>query len=77
MIRIRDLSCVVTALLVLSTHPFAQQAAPAVDTSTVGPQLGAVVPPISGIDQFGRTQSLATLSGPKGLMLVFSRSADW
>lgn len=55
----------------------AQQPAPSVDTATVGPQVGAVVPPVSGVDQFGKSQSLATLSGPKGLMLVFSRSADW
>jgi hypothetical protein len=63
--------------MALSTHGFAQQAAPAVDTSTFGPQVGATVPPLSGVDQFGKVQSLATLSGPKGLMLVFSRSADW
>jgi hypothetical protein len=64
-------------MLALSAPGFAQQAAPAVDTSTLGPQVGAPVPPISGVDQFGKTQSLETLSGPKGLMLVFSRSADW
>jgi hypothetical protein len=39
--------------------------------------VGTVVPPVSGVDQFGKNQSLATLAGPKGLMLVFSRSADW
>jgi hypothetical protein len=64
-------------MLALSAQGLAQQAVPAVDTSTLGPQVGAAVPPISGVDQFGKTQSLATLSGPKGLMLVFSRSADW
>jgi hypothetical protein len=56
--------------------PAARSQAP-IDTSKVGPQVGATVPPFSGVDQFGRTQDLATLSGPKGLMLVFSRSADW
>lgn len=64
-------------MTMLSTHALAQPAAPAVDTSRLGPQVGATVPPLSGVDQFGKTQSLATLSGPKGLMLVFSRSADW
>ena len=54
-----------------------RQLPPAVDTSKVGPQVGAMVPAFSGTDQFGTTQSLASLSGPKGLMLVFSRSADW
>jgi hypothetical protein len=55
----------------------AQQPAPPVVTATVGPQVGATVPPLSGVDQFGKAQTLASLSGPKGLMLVFSRSADW
>ena len=55
----------------------AQQPAPAVDTSKLGPQVGAMVPPLSGTDQFGTPQTLASLSGPKGLMLVISRSADW
>lgn len=55
----------------------AQQPAPPVNTSTLGPQVGATVPPVSGVDQFGTTHTLASLSGPKGLMLVFSRSADW
>lgn len=55
----------------------AQPPSPAVDISTLGPQVGATVPPFTGVDQFGKPQSLASLSGPKGLMLVFSRSADW
>jgi hypothetical protein len=64
-------------ILAASGLGYAQQAAPPVDTSTLGPQVGATVPPLSGVDQFGKTQSLSTLSGPKGLMLVFNRSADW
>ncbi len=55
----------------------ATQPAPAVDVTRLGPQVGAAVPAFSGTDQFGKAQSLASLSGPKGLMLVFSRSADW
>jgi hypothetical protein len=53
------------------------QQAPAVDTSTIGPQVGTQVPPFSGVDQFGRSQSLESALGPKGAMLVFFRSADW
>jgi hypothetical protein len=48
-----------------------------VDTSKIGPQVGAVVPAFSGTDQFGRTQTLASSLGPNGAMLVFFRSADW
>ena len=53
------------------------QSPPAVDTSKIGPRVGATVPPISGVDQFGRPQTLSSISGPKGAMLVFYRSADW
>lgn len=53
------------------------QSPPPVDTSKIGPRVGATVPPISGVDQFGKPQTLSSISGPKGAMLVFFRSADW
>lgn len=43
----------------------------------LGPQVGARVPAFSLPDQGGRQRTLASLMGPRGLMLVFSRSADW
>lgn len=49
----------------------------AVDTSKIGPQVGAVAPAFSGTDQTGTTRSLKTSAGPRGTMLVFNRSADW
>ena len=54
-----------------------QSPAPVVDTLKVGPPVGAVAPPIEGLDQFGRKHTLATAAGPRGTMLVFFRSADW
>ena len=48
-----------------------------VDIATLGPQVGAKAIDFSLEDQFGRTQRLATVAGPKGTMLVFFRSADW
>lgn len=48
-----------------------------VDVDKVGPQVGARVPDFTGVDQRGRTQTLESLMGREGLMLVFSRSADW
>lgn len=48
-----------------------------IDTSKIGPQVGQAVPPIRGVDQFGKTQTLDSMYGPKGAMLVFFRSADW
>ena len=45
--------------------------------AAVGPQIGARVPDFSAADQFGRTQTLESLAGPEGTMLVFFRSAEW
>jgi thiol-disulfide isomerase/thioredoxin len=42
-----------------------------------GPAVGNKVPDFSAQDQEGRRQTLKTVSGPKGTMLVFFRSADW
>jgi hypothetical protein len=42
-----------------------------------GPAVGQPVPDFSLQDQTGRTQTLKSVSGPKGTMLVFFRSADW
>ena len=42
-----------------------------------GPQVGDIVPAFSLTDQNGQTQTLESLMGPNGMMLVFSRSADW
>ena len=50
---------------------------PSPDVATLGPQVGDKVPDFALPDQKGQTRSLASLAGPKGLVLVFSRSADW
>ena len=42
-----------------------------------GPAVGAKTPDFNLADQNGQRQTRAGLSGPKGLMLVFFRSADW
>jgi hypothetical protein len=42
-----------------------------------GPEVGQQVPAFSATDQEGRTQTLKSIMGPKGAMLVFFRSADW
>lgn len=62
--------------MILATAAVLAQA-PAVDTSKIGPQIGQTVPPIAGVDQFGKSQTLSSVYGPKGAMLVFFRSADW
>jgi hypothetical protein len=42
-----------------------------------GPAVGSRVPDFTLPDQNGQARSLHSLMGPKGLMLVFFRSADW
>jgi hypothetical protein len=48
-----------------------------IDVSKLGPQVGERVPDFSLKDQTGNTQTLQSIMGPKGVMLVFVRSADW
>jgi hypothetical protein len=47
------------------------------DIDALGPAVGAKVPAFSAVDQFGRTQTLESVAGPEGTMIVFYRSADW
>jgi len=45
--------------------------------SEVGLRAGQKAPDFSARDQFGKTQTLETLRGSKGTVLLFYRSADW
>ena len=53
------------------------QQAQTVDVTTLGPQVGQKAITFQLPDQQGRPQSLASVAGPKGTMLVFFRSSDW
>ena len=46
-------------------------------SAKTGPAAGSPAPDFSALDQAGRTQTLRSIMGPKGAMLVFYRSADW
>jgi len=48
-----------------------------IDVSKLGPQVGARVPDFQLIDQTGKSQTLQSIMGRRGAMLVFVRSADW
>lgn len=48
-----------------------------IDVSKLGPQVGQKVPEFRLSDQNGKIQTLESIMGPKGAMLVFFRSADW
>jgi hypothetical protein len=72
-----SLVCFVAALTMAVAAARQGQAPSLPDIPTLGPQVGARVPDFTLVDQHGHTRSLASLMGPKGLMLVFNRSADW
>jgi hypothetical protein len=45
--------------------------------SSIGLAVGQKAPDFSARDQFGKEQSLATLKGANGTVLLIFRSADW
>jgi hypothetical protein len=47
------------------------------DLNDIGPKVGVAAREFSATDQFGHRQTLQSLMGRDGLMLVFFRSADW
>jgi len=42
-----------------------------------GPAIGESIPAFSVTDHTGKTRTFESLRGPKGLLLLFHRSADW
>ena len=75
--RIARIVTVCGVLALAAAWTAAAQAPPLPDVAAVGPRVGDVVPAFSLPDQAGAAQDLDSLMGPNGLMLVFSRSADW
>jgi hypothetical protein len=53
--------------LIVCTGVLAQEPAP----------VGHPASPFTARDQFGKERTLESLMGPKGVVLVFFRSADW
>ena len=47
------------------------------DELKTGPNIGQQVPDFELTDQNGKQWTRKDLMGPKGLLLVFTRSADW
>jgi len=74
-LTVRLLSLAMCLVLAWPGRATPQPAPP--DVQKLGPQVGTVVPDFTLRDQNGQSRTLASLSGPKGLMLVFYRSADW
>jgi len=42
-----------------------------------GPAVGEKIPAFQAVDQHGKLRSFNDLKGPRGLVLLFVRSADW
>jgi peroxiredoxin len=55
----------------------AQEAPRGIDLSRLGPQIGEIVPEFKLQSGDGTWWTRDSIMGPQGVMLVFSRSADW
>jgi hypothetical protein len=73
----KSLSCVLALLMFAIPPSLAQQVPQKIDVSRLGPQAGQVVPDFRLQDAQGKVWTRDSIMGPKGAMLVFSRSADW
>ena len=71
--RIVRLLSATGAVLITGAGIAAAQAA----SEMPGPAVGAKAPAFQLYDQTGVHRTIQSVMGPKGLMLVFFRSADW
>lgn len=67
---------VVWAALLASTHSLAAQGLRAVPPET-GTPVGMRIPDFQAVDQNGNLRTFADIRGPRGVLLMFVRSADW
>ena len=68
--------CVTIALMVLSLSLHAQER-DSIDVSALGPQVGELIPAFSLPDQNGTMQTLESIMGERGALVLFHRSANW
>jgi hypothetical protein len=72
------LSLAALSLVCPALQPAAEaQTRAKIDLAKIGPKVGERVPDFELKDQNGNTQTLRSIMGPKGAMLVFHRSANW
>jgi len=67
---------ILMALAMLAVAPWAFSGAQT-DGFDPGLKVGSSLPPFRLVDQEGKFQDFQSLKGPKGLVLMFFRSADW
>ncbi len=80
MVRTMRVLVVATFMLGMASAVQAQAPAPErvkIDLSKLGPQVGEQVPDFSLKDQAGSTWTRSSITGTRGTMLVFVRSAEW
>ena len=65
------------AIMVLGTGCDGMQTRSSIEVASLGPQVGERVPDFSLPDQNGQVQTLETVLGPNGALVLFHRSADW
>ena len=75
--NVRNLALPLLLGALVQTPGVAQTPRQKIEVSKLGPQVGERVPDFSLKDQNGKLQTLQSIMGPKGAMLVFLRSADW
>ena len=75
-IRIPEIALAGIVSLLLTSASTAQERQ-AIEVAALGPQVGELVPQFSLPDQNGQIQTLDSIKGPNGTMLLFHRSADW
>ena len=66
-----------TCILFVMQTPANTQDREAIDVASLGPQVGERIPEFAIPDQNGTVQTLESIMGEKGAMIVFHRSADW
>jgi hypothetical protein len=67
----------ILVLLLLGLVPAVLSAQPQAKPLGTGPDVGQRIPAFEVVDHSGRSQTFESLKGPKGLLLLFYRSADW
>jgi hypothetical protein len=68
---------VLVAAFALGCGPDEMEPRTPIDVSSLGPQVGEPVPDFALVDQLGQPQTLESILGPDGGLLLFHRSADW
>jgi len=77
MIRLAWIGCLLIAASAAGQKPRLHPAPDLDKNPKTGPAVGSKIPQFEAVDQKGKRQTFESLRGPKGLALLFIRSADW